>query len=136
MADQSNSESAVPPLTDAERARLRPGVDAAALEQWLVATNNELRVAVIATFATTVTNDDLRATMLAIGDNEEDLADDSELAAEAPGELHVPGPDAPPGALSYRAVPGPAQPVVMMMPPEDPALALLWRAIEPSSFHQ
>lgn len=123
------------PLTELERARLRPTVDAAALERWLIATNDELRVAMIAHFANSVTSDDLRAITRAIGESADELA---ALLERAPGELlpppgalRVPGPGAPPNAVAYIPVPS-EQNVVMVEPPDDPTLALLWNAIEPT----
>jgi hypothetical protein len=129
----TSPESAVPPLSEAERARLRPSVDVAALERWLAATNDDIRIAIVAHFATEITADDLRAVGKVVGATTEDLAL-WDAAMEAPlelGPLHVPGPDAPPNAVSFRSVPM-AQPVLWIEPPDDPALASLWSAIEPS----
>ena len=57
----SNNEFRAEPLTDVERARLRPSVDAMALQRWLDATRDEVRAAVVAHFSNEVTAEDLRA---------------------------------------------------------------------------
>jgi hypothetical protein len=126
-------ESGAEPLSAAERARLRPSVDVAALERWLVATNDDIRIAIVARFATEFTEDDLRAIGKVVGATAEDMAL-WDAAMEAPvelGPLQVPGPDAPPNAVAFRSTSTP-QPVLWIEPPDDPALALLWNAIEPT----
>jgi len=127
-----NHHASAQPLTEIERARLRPSVDVAALQRWLRATNDETRVAVIAHFASMVTGDDLKAIGQALGATAEVLAAwDSPL--EVPmllGPLQIPGPDAPPNAVAFRTIPT-SQAFVMMERPGDPTLASLWDAIEP-----
>jgi hypothetical protein len=121
------------PLSEMERARLRPSVDVAALERWLIATNDDIRFAVIVHFSTHISAEDLRAVGEAIGASAEDLAAWEEPPPEELsdlGPLCTPGPDAPPNAVTYRSGFGGWQPVVMIMPPEDPDRFALWSAIE------
>jgi hypothetical protein len=123
------------PLTAVECARLRPSVRVAALERWLVATGGEARRLVIAHFAQEVTPDDLRASHMELGGTDEELAELEEMLAEPlpseEGPVHVPGPDAPPGALAFSVVPY-GQLVVRFEPPDDPSLQAFWDAIEPA----
>jgi hypothetical protein len=117
------------PLTPLERRRLRATVDPAALERWLVATHGEFRRAVIAHFATEITADDLLAVRREAGDaGAIDLplsdGDEAELADARPVV------DAPLEGLRFRFV-STWQPIVMVEPPSDPELRVLWDAIEP-----
>jgi len=134
MMMANNDEYHAEPLSEAECARLRPSVDVVALQRWLDATHDEVRVAVIAHFANMVTAQDLRAIGEAVGATAEELAawDAPDEEPSLPGEWHIPGPDAPSNAVTFRSIPGPSQPVVWMEPPEDPILTVLWNAIEPS----
>jgi hypothetical protein len=129
----SDDKSGAEPLSVSERARLRPSVDVAALQRWLDATHDEVRVAVIAHFASSVNADDLRAIGQVVGATAEDLAAWDAMADESLplGPLQIPGPDAPPNALAFRSIPT-SQAFVMMEPPKDPILASLWNAIEPT----
>jgi hypothetical protein len=120
------------PLTPTERLRLRPSVDAVALERWLVATAGEARRTVITHFARDVTPDDLRGIYRETRATAEEMAElERSLAEELPppGPIRYPGPDAPPGALAFASVPY-DQYVVQTIPPADPDLRAFWEAIE------
>lgn len=134
MADSAYGTGSEP-LTAVECARLRPSVRVAALEQWLAATGGAVRRLVIAHFAQEVTPDDLRASHVELGGADEELVELDEMLAEPlpaeEGPVHVPGPDAPPGALAFSAVPY-RQLIVQFEPPDDASLQALWDAIEPA----
>ena len=115
-------------LTDEDRARLRPTVDAAALERFLsIAPRPTHRLAVL-TFVRQVTLDDVRDLNERLGDAEANRELDQLLRRPLPpGDLQVPQ---APGAVPFQTVPSITY-VTQLMPPEDPALLALWRAIEP-----
>jgi hypothetical protein len=107
-------------LTDVERARLRPSVNPAALERWLVASGGESRRAVIAHFATDMTDDDLAEIQRVVG------IDDPESE-----ELRAAEEDEPSDPVHERFVSQWVH-VVGLVPPDEPELRVLWDAIEPS----
>jgi hypothetical protein len=122
------------PLTAIERARLRRGVRVEALERWLTATGGEMRRLIIAHFAREVTPEDLRAPYAELRSTDGELADLERTLAEplpVEGPVHVPGPDAPPGALAFSVIPF-QQLILEITPPDDPSLHALWDAIEPA----
>jgi hypothetical protein len=118
-------------LTPAERERLRPTVDTAVLERWLEATRGQLRRAVIAHFASHVTDDDVVEVLREAGEPLATIVDrpvfvDGDAASSAGAhERHRQS-----GGLDFRFIPS-WQPVVIITPPEDPSLRALWSSIEP-----
>jgi len=131
VSDSDYGEGAEP-LTPTERGRLRPTVDAATLERWLIATRGLYRPMVIAHFAQEVTADDLRASYGEIPATAEEMAELERCLAEEPpppGPIHHPGPDSPPGAVAFQPVPY-TDYILQMTPPDDPPLRDLWDAIE------
>jgi hypothetical protein len=118
------------PLTSLELQRLRPSVNVAALEQWLAATHGALRRAIIAHFATEVTDDDLAEVRRETGAADDNGTGLSEIVAEDDAAtIHVPTLRSPRGR-SFRFISS-WQPVVIVDPSADPALLTLWHAIEP-----
>ena len=119
------------PLTAFERQRLRPTVDPAALERWLVVSHGEFRRAMIAHFATEVTEDDLLAVRREAG-----LSDAVDPAAPTISEREPPeaprDASAPSEGLHFLFV-STWQPIVMVEAPTDPELRALWEAIEVES---
>ena len=125
----SGSDRAPAGLSAEERARLRPGVDAAALERLLARLPDEAaRRAAVLHFAREVTLEDVRALLAEAGETDA-LRDLERSLAEPPprSPLH---PARGPGTVAYRVVPtdwfG-----IRVSPPEDPALRALWEAVEP-----
>jgi hypothetical protein len=122
------------PLTPTELARLRRSVDPSALERWLSVSGGELRRAIIAHFAETITEDDLRVTRAECGASAEEMAELELMLAEPPPPpepMRYPAADAPEGAVAFQFIPT-SQLVLFVEPPEDPALRALWDAIEPA----
>jgi hypothetical protein len=131
------SDTPRPILTAAERARLRPTVDAEALERFLDAIPEEVRLGVqraaVLHFSRDVTMADIRDFLSDVGNDDAAAAmdraieKDRAIAAEPPrSELEVP---TTPGGLADQAAP--ADRVFSMDPPESPRLRALWDAIEP-----
>ena len=136
MRDSSNED--LPPdgvrLTLAERRRLRPTVDPAALERFLAAAPDVPRVAVIAHFAIEVYLEDLLAIERIRAEAGEITS--AELAAYE-RQMREPWPDDVPASpprfsrSGWRFVPVPhGQYVVQVEAPSDPVLSALWDAIE------
>src|SRR5215208_2630904 len=99
-------------LADTDRARLRPGVDAAALERFLAAIPGPTRRVVTLSFMRDPTMDELRD---AAGLSADDFAASSPALSRA--------------ASAQR---GQDDFAMMVDPNADPALHRLWRAIEPA----
>lgn len=129
------------PLTAVERARLRPSVNADALEHLIAATRGEFRRGLVAHFSQAATRDDVRVGLCEMGqeafwrDIEADHARAEHVEASFP-------PGTPPSRLARGATDdgaaiewslvGAPQWVISMQPPSDPALRALWLAVEPS----
>jgi hypothetical protein len=114
-----------PPLTPAERARLRPTVDVSALERFLAEIPDDVRPgvqsAVVLHFSRAVTMADVRDFLLAVGNDDTAAAVDRAIATQPAAE---PGPVADePNA--------PNSELFSMEPPTSPRLRALWDAIEP-----
>jgi hypothetical protein len=117
-------------LSDKDRARLRPTVDAAALERFLSAAPRSTHRLAVLSFVRQVTLDDLRDLNQRLGDAEANRDLDQLLRRPLPpGEVQVP--KAPDG-VPFQTLPT-INYVTQLMPPDDPALLALWRAIEPGS---
>jgi hypothetical protein len=121
-------------LTAEERARLRPSVDAAALERFLARAPREARRAVVLHFAQERTLEDFRAALADSGDPEA-LRDLERFLAEPPppAEVH---PATGPGTVSYVTIPTDNLYVNVSPPEDDPELRALWDAIEPGGPEQ
>lgn len=128
MADHpygSGAES----LTAFERGRLRPSVDVAALERWLGQTDGECRRALIAHFAVTVTEEELDAVNRELGGTEQEpivpITPSLDLSLADHG---VAGGNSE-STLRFATVPI-WQPIVTVLPPEEPERRQAWEAIE------
>jgi hypothetical protein len=137
------SDSDVPVLTDAERARLRPTVNADAFERFLAAIPEEVRPGVkraaVLHFSRAVTMADIRDFLSDVGSDEAAAAVDraiaktpAEPADAAPADARPADarPADEPDAIAH-APPPPVGRLFSMEPPESPRLRALWDAIEP-----
>ena len=115
----SDSEVPRPVLSDADRARLRPTVDAEAFERFLAAIPEEVRPGVkraaVLHFSRAVTMADIRDFLSAAGNDDAAAAVDRAIVADA-----APGAPAPAAERPFS-----------MEPPDSPPLRALWDAIEP-----
>jgi hypothetical protein len=114
-------------LSPEDCARLRPTVDAAALERFLASIPGTVRRMALLTFVRERTAEDLRLLNSELGDAES-LADLEGLLAEPAPPTSGPHPVLP-GSLPYVPVQSTSF-VVQMEAPEDPKLLALWRPIE------
>ncbi len=119
----SESDKPVPLLTTAERTRLRPTVNTAALEQFLSAIPDEVRPgvqrAVILHFSQAVTMADIRDFLIAVGN--EDVAEAMKSAVST----------TPADVAKSETPASPENRIFSMEPPKSPGLRALWDAIEP-----
>ncbi len=134
----SDSEAPRPVLTDADRARLRPTVDAEAFERFLAELPAEVRPGVkraaVLHFSRAVTMADIRDFLSDVGSDDAAAAVDRAIATRAPEPAAPPADARPadePDAVS-DAPPPPAERLFSMEPPESPRLRALWDAIEPA----
>ena len=112
-----------------ERARLRPGVDIAALERFLARTPEAaVRRAILLHFAREVTVEDARAVLADAEDV--DAISDLDRAMTEPLPTALSQSVWEPGKVSHRVKGEWVQ--ISVLPPEDPELRALWEAIEPA----
>jgi hypothetical protein len=115
----------VPLLTAAERARLRPTVDAEAFERFLAEIPDDVRPGVqraaVLHFSRGVSMADIRDFLSAVGNDD---------AAAAVGRAVDADAQATPAADTETPV-APADRLFTMEPPDSPDLRVLWDAIEP-----
>ena len=120
-----------PILTDAERARLRPTVDAEAFERFLAAIPEEVRPGVqraaVLHFSRNVTMADIRDFLNDAGNTDAAAAVDRAVGAAPRRD------DPPPDASADSYVVPLADRLFTMEPPKPPWLRELWDAIEPGS---
>ena len=124
---EDTGDNGFKPLTPVERARLRPTVDVAALEQLLGATGGQGRHLFLAYFAKDPTIADMRAALLELGAAEEVAVLDEELAIQ---DRLFRDPSTTSDASPRRAF-LPPQPSDFVIEPEDDRFRALWRAVEP-----
>jgi len=131
------SDSDVPLLTAAERARLRPTVDAEAFERFLAAIPDEVRPGVkraaVLHFSRVVTMADIRDFLSDVGRDDAAAAVDRAIVARPPERADAPPrarPAPEPDAVADAPTP-PADRLFSMEPPASPRLRALWDAIEP-----
>jgi len=119
MTPASRPDETPPLLSDGERARLRPTVDAAAFERFLAAIPDDVRPGVrhaaVLHFSRAVTMADIRDFLSAVGNDDAAAAMDRAVDADAP----------------IPTTAAPADRIFTMEPPESPRLRALWDAIEP-----
>ena len=121
-----------PILTHAERARLRPTVDADAFERFLAAIPDEVRPGVqraaVLHFSRNVTMADIRDFLSDAGNTDAAAAVDRAIGGAPRRDEPSPEPSREP----YVPVPV-ADRLFTMEPPKSPRLRALWDAIEPEA---
>ena len=130
-----DSDAPRPILTHADRARLRPTVDADAFERFLAALPEEVRPGVqraaVLHFSRNVTMADIRDFLSAVGNDDAAAAVGRAVDAATPrGDRSAAGTSAESSGEPYVPVPA-ADRLFTMEPPKGPQLRALWDAIEP-----
>ena len=129
---KSDSEAPRRVLTEADRARLRPTVDAEAFERFLAEIPDEVRPGVqraaVLHFSRAVTMADIRDFLSEAGSDDAAAVVDRAIRAEGPKPQARPA--RRPDDVAPEATPPDERPF-SMEPPESPRLRALWDAIEP-----